>query len=79
MLSMLMPAPQLTPDLFIDTLCSTKRHLTNKIITDPVLNKAANDFITAQSVFAKTMTATYVSISKYYMDSMTNLWFPKKD
>lgn len=78
MFSMLMPAPHLTPELFVDTFCSTKRHLTNKIILDPVLNKAANEFITAQSDFAKMMIKNYINISKHSMDAATTLWFPKR-
>jgi hypothetical protein len=67
------------PEIFIDTLCGVKRFMTDKIITDPVLNKAAHDFINAQSNFAKMMLNNYYIISKHSMDSVSAYWAPKKE
>ena len=44
-----------TPEFYIDSFQSTKRLLTNKVITDPTLNKAAHNYIDAQTTFAKEM------------------------
>jgi hypothetical protein len=76
-------ALNLTPDIysptfFIDTLVGTKKHMTNKIIIHPDLNKAAIDFINAQAVFAKMMINNYVTINKVFVDTMSTYWFPKR-
>jgi hypothetical protein len=67
------------PEIFIDTLCGVKRFMTDKIITEPVMNKAAHDFINAQSNFAKMLLNNHYIISKHSMDSISAFWFPKKD
>jgi hypothetical protein len=67
------------PEIFIDTLCGIKRFMTDKIITDPVLNKAAHDYINAQSIFAKMLVNNTINISKQSMESVSSYWFPKKD
>lgn len=69
--------PSFTPEFFIDVLQGTKRDLTNKIYTDPVLNKAANDFITQQSAFAKMLVNNMTAITKHFVDSQTQHYFPK--
>ena len=66
-------------NFFIDTFQGTKRSLTNSIIKDPVLNKAANEFITSQTSFAKMLVNNYTNISKYFVDTQTNVLFPKKE
>ena len=68
-----------TPDFYIDSFQSTKRMLTNKVITDATLNQAANDFITAQTTFAKMLAKNYVDLSTYSVDSMSKVFFPKKE
>jgi hypothetical protein len=62
---------------YIDTFQSTKTLVTNKVITDPVLNKAANDFIAAQTSFAKMLDNNFTTIAKHSMDSYAKLLFPK--
>lgn len=67
-----------TPDFFIDTLQSTKKALTNQIYKDPVLNKAANDYIDAQTQFAKMMVHNTVDMVKYSVESISKCLFPQK-
>ena len=52
--------------------------MTDQVIVDPILNKAAHNFIDAQRDFAKMLINNHYIISKYSMDSMTGFWFPKK-
>lgn len=67
-----------SPNFHIDLLVGTKKHLTNQIITHPTLNKAAINFINAQSDFAKMMINNYVLVSKVFVDTMSTYWFPKR-
>ena len=62
---------------YIDTFQRTKTLVTNKVITDPVLNRAANDFISAQTSFAKMLDNNFTTIAKHSMDNYTKLLFPK--
>ena len=43
------------PDFYIEMFQTSKRMATNQIFKDERLNKVANDFIDAQTVFAKMM------------------------
>jgi hypothetical protein len=70
--------PEITADYMIDTFQGVKKGLTDKIITDKTLNKAAHDYITAQTAFAKMLSHNAVDLAKYSADSITNVWFPKK-
>lgn len=65
-----------TPDFFIDTLQKTKSVMTDKVITDPVLNKAAHNFMDAQTAFAKAMSNNATTIAKHSVDSLCKYWFP---
>jgi hypothetical protein len=67
-----------TPDFYIDSLQSTKKALTNQVYKDPVLNKAAHDFIDAQTTFAKMMVHNTVDMAKYSVDSLSKVLFPQK-
>ncbi len=67
------------PDFMIDSFQGIKRALTNQVIKDPTLNKAANDFIDAQTAFAKMLAHNSIDVAKYSMDSITKCWFPKKE
>ena len=62
---------------YIDTFQRTKTSMTNKVITDPILNRAANDFITAQTSFAKMLDNNFMMIAKHSMDSYAKNLFPK--
>jgi hypothetical protein len=72
-------APYLTLEAHIETFQETKRGLTDKIITDPTLNKAAHDYIDAQTEFAKMLAHNFTDIAKYSMDAISDKWFPKNE
>ena len=66
-----------TPDFYIDSLQSTKKNITNKIITDKTLNKAAHAYIDAQTAFAKMLSKNATEIAKYSVDSVGDKFFPQ--
>jgi len=68
-----------TPEFYIDLFQSTKRQLTNKVYQDEVLNKAANNFIDAQTTFAKMLAKNYIDLSAYSADSISKVFFPKTE
>jgi hypothetical protein len=61
---------------FIDMLQNSKRTLTNKLIKDETLNKAAHNFIDAQTTFAKMLAKNTEDISKHFFDTQTSSLFP---
>ncbi len=65
------------PDFFIDTFQDTKRIVTNQIFKDPTLNKAANDYINAQTAFAKMLAHNTIDITKYSVESISKVLFPQ--
>ena len=70
-------APYLTLDAHIEAFQTTKRGLTDKVITDPTLNKAAHEYINAQTAFAKMLAKNFTDLAKYSMDSYANKAFPQ--
>jgi hypothetical protein len=68
-----------TPQFYIDSFQNLKHSFTNKVITDPTLNKAANDFIDAQTAWAKMVVDNTTTITKYYFDKQSDIMYPKKD
>lgn len=66
-----------TPSFFIDTIQDTKRIVTNHVFKDPTLNKAANDYITAQTAFAKMLVNNSIDLTKYSVDSISRVLFPQ--
>ena len=66
-----------TPDFYIDSLQNTKKNITNKIITDKTLNKAANDYIESQTAFAKMLSKNATDLAKYSVDSLGDKFFPQ--
>jgi hypothetical protein len=68
-----------TPHFFIDTFQNTKKVVTNQIFKDSRLNKAANDYIDAQTAFAKMAVNNTIDMAKYSVESISKVWFPKKD
>jgi len=68
-----------TPEFYIDLFQDGKRQLTNKVIKDDVLNKAANDYITAQTAFAKMLTNNAIEMTKHSVDSISKVLFSKKE
>ena len=72
-------APYLTLDAHIEAFQETKRGLTDKIITDPTLNKAAHEYIDAQTQFAKMLAHNFTELAKYSVDSISDKLFPKNE
>jgi hypothetical protein len=68
-----------TPHFFIDTFQGTKKVVTNQIFKDPRLNKAAHDYIDAQTTFAKMAVNNTIDMAKYSVESISKVWFPKKE
>lgn len=68
-----------TPEFYIDSFQSTKRMLTDKVFKDPTLNKAAHNYIDAQTAFAKMLAANTVDMAKYSVESVSKVLFPKKE
>lgn len=66
-----------SPTFFIDTFQDTKRIVTNQIFRDPTLNKAANDYITAQTAFAKMLVNNAIDVTKYSVESISKVLFPQ--
>ena len=67
-----------TPEFYIDSFQSLKRSFTNEVITNPILNKAANDFIDAQTDWAKMVVKNTTNIAKYLANQQTEVLFPTK-
>ncbi len=65
------------PDFFIDTIQETKRVITNQVFKDSTLNKAANDYINAQTAFAKMLAHNTIDLTKYSVDSISKVLFPQ--
>ena len=59
-----------TPDFYIELLQSSKRMATNQIFKDERMNKVANNFIDAQTVFAKMLAKNTIEMLSYTVDSM---------
>jgi hypothetical protein len=70
-------APYFTLEAQIDAFQTTKRGLTDKIITDPTLNKAAHEYINAQTTFAKMLSKNFTDLTKYSVDSFASKAFPQ--
>lgn len=66
-----------TPTFYIELLQTTKKSLTDKLITDPVVNKACHSFMDAQLALGKTMTNNLVELTEYSVKSMTKAFYPK--
>ena len=65
------------PDFFIDTFQESKRVVTNYVFKDPTLNKAANDYINAQTAFAKMLSNNAIDLTKYSVESISKVLFPQ--
>jgi hypothetical protein len=71
-------APYLTLDAHIEAFQTTKRGLTDKVITDLTLNKAAHEYINAQTAFAKMLAKNFTDLAKYSVDSYASKVFPQE-
>ena len=68
-----------TPDFYIDLFQSSKRMMTNKVYTDDRLNKVANNFIDAQTVFGKMIVNNTIEMLTYSVDSMSKVFYPQAE
>lgn len=66
-----------SPDYIIDTVQTVKRVVTDQVYKDPTLNKAANDYITAQTQFAKMLAKNTIDLTTYSVESVSKFLFPK--
>lgn len=66
-----------TPDFYIDLFQSTKRNMTNQVYQDETLNKAANDFISAQTAFAKMLLNNTLVLTQYSIESISKVFYPQ--
>ena len=60
-----------TPDFYIEMFQTSKRMATNQVFKDERLNKVANDFIDAQTIFAKMLAKNTIEMLSYTVDSMS--------
>ena len=65
-----------TPEFYIDLIQSSKMMATNQIYKDERLNKVANDFIDAQTVFAKMLAKNTIEMLSYTADSISKNKLP---
>lgn len=66
-----------TPEFYIDLFQSSKRLATNKVFADERLNKVANDFIDAQTIFAKMLAKNTIEMMSYTVGSMSKAIYPQ--
>ena len=68
-----------TPHFFIETFQNKKKIVTDQIFKDAALNKAAHSYIDAQTAFAKMAVNNSIDMAKYSVESISKVWFPKKE
>ena len=68
-----------TPDFYIEMFQSSKRTATNQVFKDERLNKIANDFIDAQTVFAKMLAKNTIEMLAYSVDSVSKVMYPHSE
>ncbi len=68
-----------TPTFFIDTFQGTKKVITDTVFKDPTLNKTAHAYIDAQTAFAKVLVNNTIEMTRYSVDSVSKVLFPKKE
>ena len=68
-----------TPDFYIEMFQSSKRTATNQVFKDERLNKVANDFIDAQTVFAKMLAKNTIEMLAYSVDSVSKIMYPHSE
>ena len=67
-----------TPIIFVETLQNAKKAATNALIKDQTFNKAAHDFIDAQTEFAKSVFSIATAISNELVGKQASFFYPKK-
>ena len=68
-----------TPHFYIDSFQNTKKVITNAVFTDKTLNKAAHAYIDAQTAFAKVLANNTIEMTRYSVESVSKVLFPKKE
>ena len=68
-----------TPDFYIELFQSSKRMATNQIFKDERMNKVANNFIDAQTVFAKMLAKNTIEMLSYAADSISKTIYPHSE
>lgn len=68
-----------SPEFYIDSFQNTKKLVTDKVLTDPALNKAAHAYINAQTQFAKMIANNTIDMARYSVETVSKYWFPKKE
>jgi hypothetical protein len=68
-----------TPNFYIEMFQTSKRMATNQIFKDERLNKVANDFIDAQTIFAKMIAKNTIEMLSYAADSMSKTIYPHSE
>jgi len=66
-----------SPSFYIESFQNTKKVVTNQVIKDPTLNKAAHAYIDAQTKFALMLADNAVELAKYSVESLSKVMFPK--
>ena len=67
------------PHFFIDTFQTSKKVITDAVFKDATLNKAAHNYIDAQTSFAKMMATNAIDLAKYSVDSVSKVLFPQTE
>lgn len=65
-----------TPDFFIDAFQTTKKVVFNQVISDKTLQRAAGEYVDAQTQFAKMIVHNTISVAKYSWETVSKCWFP---
>ena len=68
-----------TPHFFFDAFQNTKKVVADQIFKDEALNKAAHNYIDAQTQFAKMAVNNTIEVTKYSVESVSKVLFPKKE
>ena len=61
-----------SPEFYIDSFQNTKKLVTDKILTDKTLNKAAHAYIDAQTSFAKVLVNNSMDIAKVITENLSD-------
>lgn len=76
---MFMPYPIDYIELFIDSFQGIKITFTDQVIKDKILNKCCHDYVNSQTEFAKMLKNNYIKVSKHFVETQTEFWFPKTE
>lgn len=66
-------------EFFIDSIQNAKKVATNAVFKDATLNKAAHAYIDAQTAFAKVLANNTVEMTRYSVERVSSVLFPKKE